>query len=89
VDATGQLVDGTPLAGPADLRRAILRRTDAFMTVAAQKLLTYAVGRPMLETDMSSVREAVRRAGLQQNRFSSLVLAVAQSAPFRLRIKKG
>ena len=89
VDATGQLADGTPLAGPADLRRAVLSRTDAFITVAAEKLLTYAVGRPMLETDMSSVREAVRRAGLQQNRFSSLVLAVAHSAPFRLRIKKG
>ena len=89
VDATGQLADGTALAGPSDLRRAVLSRTDAFMTVAAEKLLTYAVGRPMLDTDMSSVREAVRRAGVQQNRFSSLVLAVAHSAPFRLRMKKG
>jgi hypothetical protein len=89
VDTTGQLADGTLLTGPSDLRRAVLNRTDAFMTVAAEKLLTYAIGRPMLETDMSAVREVVRRAGLQQNRVSSLVLAVAQSAPFRLRMKKG
>jgi hypothetical protein len=88
VDASGQLADGTPLAGPTDLRRALLSRRDAFMMVAAEKLMTYALGRPVVEADRSTVRAIVQRASRDQDRFSSLVVALAQSAPFRLRVKK-
>ena len=47
IDSSGQLVDGTPLHGPADLRQALLSRSDAFVTTATEKLLTYALGRPV------------------------------------------
>jgi cytochrome c551/c552 len=88
IDATGQLADGTPLKGPADLRRALTSRSDAFLTLATEKLLTYAMGRPVTDTDMSSVRAIVRRVSQDGNRFSALVVAVTQSAPFRMRVKK-
>jgi hypothetical protein len=87
IDSTGQLADGTPLAGPADLRAAILSRSDMFMTVATEKLMTYALGRAVHHDDMSTVRAIVRAAGQRDNRFSALVVGIAESAPFRLRHK--
>ena len=76
------------LKGPADLRRALVSRSDAFLTLATEKLLIYAMGRPVGDTDMSSVRAIVRRLKQDGNRFSALVVAVTQSAPFRMRVKK-
>jgi hypothetical protein len=88
IDASGQLADGTVLKGPVDLRRAVVSRSDAFLTLATEKLLTYAMGRPLVDTDMSSVRAIVRRLNQNGNRFSALALAVTESAPFRMRVKK-
>ena len=80
--------DGTPLKGPADLRAAVLSRSDMFMTVATEKLMTYALGRPVHYNDMATVRAIVRDAARRDNRFSALVLGIVESAPFRQRIKK-
>jgi mono/diheme cytochrome c family protein len=88
IDASGQLADGTPLNGPADLRKALLGRSDAFLTLATEKLLTYALGRPIVDTDMSAVRAVVRQLQRDGNRFSALVVAITQSAPFQKRVKK-
>jgi hypothetical protein len=88
IDATGQLADGTPVNGPADLRRAVLGRSDAFMTTATEKLFTYALGRPVHYYDMPAVRAIVRRAAANDNRFSSLVMGIIDSDAFRKRIKK-
>jgi hypothetical protein len=89
IDASGQLVDGTPLHGPADLRQALLSRSDAFVTTATEKLFTYALGRPLEYFDMPTVRAIVRRAAQNDYRFSSIVLGVLESAPFQMRkVKK-
>jgi mono/diheme cytochrome c family protein len=88
IDSTGQLADGTPVNGPGDLRRAVLSRSDAFMTVATEKLFTYALGRPVHAYDMPAVRAIVRRAGSNNNRFSSLVTGIIESDAFQKRIKK-
>ena len=74
IDASGQLVDGTRLDGPATLRRALLERGDVFATVAVEKMLTYAVGRAVRHQDMPAVRSVVREAARDRYRFSSLVL---------------
>jgi mono/diheme cytochrome c family protein len=88
IDSTGQLADGTPVNGPADLRRAVLSRSDTFMTTATEKLMTYALGRPMEYYDMPSVRGIVRRAAANDNRFSSLVMGIIESDAFQKRVKK-
>jgi hypothetical protein len=87
IDANGQLVDGTALHGPADLRRALLTRSDAFVTVATERLMTYALGRPTEYYDMPAVRAIVRRAAANDYRFSSIVLGIAESASFRTKKK--
>jgi hypothetical protein len=88
IDSTGELVDGTRLDGPASLRRALLGRPDAFVTVAAEKLLTYAVGRVVTASDMPAVRAIVRNAARNQYRFSSLVAGVVGSEQFQMRTKE-
>jgi hypothetical protein len=88
VDASGQLVDGTKLNGPADLRQALLSRSDAFVTNATEKLLTYALGRPAQYFDMPTVRAVVHRAAQNDYRFSSLVLGVVSSDAFQMKMKK-
>jgi mono/diheme cytochrome c family protein len=87
IDTNGELVDGTKLDGPASLRRALLGRSDAFVTVATEKLLTYATGRATTAYDMPAVRNIARTAGRNDYRFSSLVLGVVNSEPFQMRMK--
>jgi mono/diheme cytochrome c family protein len=88
IDATGKLADGTPISGAADLRAAMLSRSGAFVTTATEKLMTYALGRPMHYYDKPLVRSIVRGAGANGNRFSSLVLGIVESDAFQKRIKK-
>jgi hypothetical protein len=87
IDATAEMVDGTRLDGPAVLRRALLDRADSFVTVATEKLLTYAAGRPVTAYDMPAVRRIVGDARAKDYRFSSLVLGVVKSDPFQMRTK--
>jgi mono/diheme cytochrome c family protein len=88
IDASGVMVDGAKLAGPSDLRKALLDRKDAFVTAAAEKLLGYAVGRSTGYSDMPAVRRIAKGASQNQYRFSSLVMGVVTSEPFQMRIKQ-
>jgi hypothetical protein len=88
IDSTGRLADGTPLAGPADLRKAVMSRSDMFMTTAAEKLFIYALGRPVHYYDMPSVRAVVARAAREGNRFSALLVGIVESDAFQKRVKK-
>jgi hypothetical protein len=87
IDATGQLADGTKLTGPDSLRRALLARSDVFVSVVAEKLLTYAVGRPMRAEDMPAVRAMVRGAAPEQYTLSSLILQTVRTPQFQMRTK--
>ena len=87
IDATGSLVDGTRLNGPATLRKALLAKSDVFAGVFAERLLTYAVGRAMRPQDMPAVRAITRTASRDQYRFSSFVMAIVRSAPFQMKTK--
>jgi hypothetical protein len=87
IDATSEMIDGTRLDGPASLRRALLDRRNMFVTVAGEKLLTYALGRAVTAYDLPAVRTMVREASDKEYRFSALVLGVVQSKPFQMRMK--
>jgi cytochrome c551/c552 len=88
IDATGQLVDGTKLDGPASLRKALLSRSDVFVSTATEKLLTYATGRALKYYDMPVVRSIDREAAKSDNRFSALIEGVVKSDPFQMRMKQ-
>jgi hypothetical protein len=87
VDASGELTDGTRINGVVELRNALMRDPDVFVRTMTEKLLTYGLGRGLGPQDMSVVRQIVRDARGRNYRFSSLVLGVATSVPFQMRIK--
>ncbi len=80
IDASGQLVDGTRVDGPASLRQALLNRPEAFVGAMTEKLLMYGVGRETKYYDMPVVRAIMRDAANNHYRFSELVLGIVKSA---------
>jgi hypothetical protein len=88
IDASGQLVDGTPIDGVESLRNALLNRSDAFVQTMTEKLLMYAVGRATRYYDMPAIRAITHEAARNNYRFSSIVTAIVNSEPFQMRVKK-
>jgi len=87
VDASGQLVDGTPISGVVELRQALLRDPHTFVRTMTERLMTYALGRGLTGPDMPAVRTIVRDTERDNYRFSSIVLGIVRSVPFTMRIK--
>ena len=87
IDATAELSDGTQLSGPADLRRALLARSDAFVASLTRRLLTYALGRELEYYDEPVVRSVVRAAAADGTSLPALVQAIVASDAFRKRVK--
>jgi mono/diheme cytochrome c family protein len=85
IDASGALPDGTKFDGVQDLRAALVRRPERFVTTVTEKLLTYALGRGLEYYDMPAVRRIVREAAKDGYRFQTIVRGVAQSYPFTMR----
>jgi hypothetical protein len=87
IDASATLTDGTPLSGAADLRQALLGKSDVFATRLTERLLTYALGRVIDDRDMPAVRRILRGAQDRDYRFSAIVWGIVTSDPFRKRVK--
>jgi cytochrome c551/c552 len=86
IDASGQLVDGTPINGVVELRQALMREPATFARTVTEKVMTYALGRGLAASDMPAIRGVVRDAQASSLRFSSVVLAIVRSAPFQTRV---
>jgi len=84
IDASGKLVDGTPVGNPADLRKALEKRPDQLVQTITEKLLMYALGRSVEHYDMPAVRKIVRDAAKDNRRFSAIVMGIVRSAPFQM-----
>jgi hypothetical protein len=87
VNPNGRLMDGTDVNGPASLRTALLAHRREFVGTVSEKLLTYALGRSLEYFDMPTVRAIAGAAGHDDDRFSSLVVGVVTSEPFRMKKK--
>ena len=83
IDASGVLADGTPIAGPDDLRKALIRKPDQFVQTMTQKLMTYGLGRSVEYFDMPTVRRIVRDSAKDNYKFSSIVMGIVKSAAFQ------
>lgn len=87
IDASVTLYNGAKIDGPAALDKMLASKPDVFTGVMAEKLLTYALGRGVTYADMPAVRGIVSQAREHNYRFSSLVLAIAESTPFDMKMK--
>ena len=87
IDASAELWDGTKVAGPVQLRQALLRYSPQFVRMITEKLMTYGLGRGVEYYDMPVIRSIVRDAGSNDYRFSSLLMGVIKSPPFQMRTR--
>jgi hypothetical protein len=88
IDASGVLLDGTKVNGPAALRAALLQQKDQFVKAVTAKLLMYALGREIDYHDAPAIRSIIRAAAPDDYRWSSTILAIVKSAPFQMRSTK-
>jgi hypothetical protein len=88
VDASGGLPDGRQFTGVAGLEQGLLDRPENFVGTMVEKLLTYALGRGMNESDGPAIRHIMRDAKAGGFRFSALILGIVKSAPFQMRTTK-
>jgi hypothetical protein len=80
------VVLGRPAHDGADDRAVVLLdRSGQFVETVIEKLLTYALGRGIEHYDRPVVRAIARAAADEDYRWSSLILGIVESTPFRMR----
>jgi Protein of unknown function (DUF1592)/Protein of unknown function (DUF1588)/Protein of unknown function (DUF1587)/Protein of unknown function (DUF1585)/Protein of unknown function (DUF1595) len=85
IDATGRLMDGSAVDGPASLRDALMKRPESFVRTITEKMMAYALGRGLDADDQPYVRSVVRNSSRGGHRFSAIVLGIVTSVPFQFK----
>ncbi|QDT37872.1 DUF1592 domain-containing protein [Stratiformator vulcanicus] len=83
IDSSGTLLDGRSFDGPAEFRRLVTERREIFVRGFVEKLLSYALGRQLEYYDAATVREIMEAARKEDYRFSTIVIEITKSYPFR------
>jgi hypothetical protein len=85
IDASGTTPDGTAFSGPAGLRDVLMKKQDMFVQTFTERLMTYALGRGVEEYDYAALRKIRREAAADNQKWSSIILGIVKSTPFRMR----
>jgi hypothetical protein len=85
IDASAALPGRAPFQGPEGLKSLLAARSEEFVHATVERLLTYALGRELDARDQPAVRRAMRQTEAGGHRLQDLILAVIESAPFRMR----
>jgi hypothetical protein len=85
IDPAGVLPDGTRINGVADLKKAVLGRKDLFARCLIEKMMTYALGRGIEPYDDRALETALGAVAKDGYKFSSMILEIVKSDPFRMR----
>ena len=89
VDASGKLFGEIEFKNIVGFKDAILARPEKFIRGFSEHLLSYALGRELKVTDKLVVDRITGKAMEDHGRFSTVILEVAMSHPFRnKKIKK-
>ena len=83
------MFDGTQIDSPAALRNWMMERPEIFVGTTTEKLMQFALARPIEWTDMPHVRTIVRDAAQDNYKFSDIVLGIVNSVPFQMRVNEG
>jgi hypothetical protein len=83
IDAGTVLPTGVAINGVAELRAQLVARPEVFARTVTERLLMYAVNRPLEHFDMPQVRAIVRTAAKENYKLSSIVLGIVNSDAFR------
>jgi hypothetical protein len=83
LDTVGTMPTGETFDGPAALKQLLKTRQERIMQTVVERMLTYALGRPIARYDRATVRQIVARLAADQYRAQSLIREVVLSLPFR------
>ncbi|MDR2215451.1 MAG: DUF1592 domain-containing protein [Nevskiaceae bacterium] len=86
IDSSGRLASGKQVSGPGDLSRTLLQTPDQFVHAITEKLMVYALSRPVRYQDMPTLRAIVRSAAQDNYRFEALVRGIVTSDAFGKRL---
>ena len=84
INSSGKLITGETFQNVRDLKKILRdRRATDFYRCVTEKMLTYALGRGMVETDEQTLDLIVQRLIENNGKFSALIQGVIESAPFQ------
>jgi mono/diheme cytochrome c family protein len=83
IDASTVLPSGVQINGVVDLRAQLVDRPETFARTVTERLMMYAVNRPLEYFDMPQVRAIVRKSAKDKYKLSSLILGIVNSDAFR------
>jgi hypothetical protein len=89
VDASATLPDGTRFDGLPGLRSFLASHQEDFVRTFASKLLAYGMGRGIEYTDLPAIRKISRDSAKDDYRWSSVLLGVVNSVPFKMGSSAG
>jgi hypothetical protein len=89
IDSSGTLPGGVSFNGPNELKQVLRSRSDLFVRNFVEKILTYALGRGLESADRKTVDAIVQHARENGYKFSTVVMEVANSRPFKFRRGEG
>jgi hypothetical protein len=85
IDALVALPDGLMVAGPDGLQSVLVARKEAFVDAFTERLMAYALGRPVAPEERPTVRAIRRQAAEDGYRMNAVLLGIIQSQPFAAR----
>jgi mono/diheme cytochrome c family protein len=85
IDSSGTLPSGESFRGPAELKAILKARPREFARCLTEKMLTYALGRGLDESDHCAVDRIVKDLEAHDYRASVLVQGIVSSEPFLKR----
>ncbi len=85
IDPSGELPTGEKISGPNELKEILKTRQNLFARCITEKLLTYALGRGLEYYDRPAVDRIATALSQNGYRFSTLIVEIVKSEPFRMR----
>ena len=85
VDAAGTMPNGTKLKDVTDLKKYLVENPEFFTNCIAEKLLTYATGRPLNYREKKKVEEICAKNIKNTNGFRALLMSLIVSDIFKAR----
>ena len=85
IDAVGTLTTGETFSSPAELKKILAQRKDAFARALAERVLSYALGRGVEHYDHATIVAITKALANSGHKSQALLIEVAKSYPFRYR----
>jgi hypothetical protein len=88
VDAEGALPSGQTIQGAEGLKKLLLERKDQFIRQITTKLLGYALGRGLVDSDYCTIDTICEDLAKHDYQAQRLIQGIVHSVPFRYRHDK-